>query len=150
MDALGLTFDTGELEAWAGRIGAAEAGLDRAAEAALGEAGRLLVAAEQAAAPVGETGDLRAGIRLGAVTPDSAQVVSTAEHHVYVHRGRGEVRPVSARALHFFVGGREVFAMRSGPVAPNPFWTETFEAQKGRIAQVFAEKFRAAIAAALG
>lgn len=150
MGAVGLSIDTGPLDAWVGRIGAAEAELDRAAAAALGEAARVLADAERAAAPVGETGELRAGIGVGTVTASTAQVVSTSDHHRYVHEGRGEVRPVNARALHFFVGGREVFTMRAGPVAPNPFWTDTFAAQKGRIAEVFAAKFRAAISAAIG
>lgn len=51
------------------------------------------------------------------------RVESTEPYSGVVHDGRGEVRPVSAKVLHWFdvISGEEVFTMRAGPVAPNPY-----------------------------
>lgn len=51
------------------------------------------------------------------------RVESLANYSGIVHAGRPEVRPVNAKVLHWFdrVTGKDVFAMRSGPVRPNPY-----------------------------
>lgn len=48
-------------------------------------------------------------------------VTATASYAKFVEFGRGEVRPIHAKALHWSGEGGDVFAMRSGPAAPRPF-----------------------------
>lgn len=38
-----------------------------------------------------------------------------------VREGRGPVRAVTAKALHFFIGDQEFFRKSVGPMAPNPY-----------------------------
>lgn len=45
----------------------------------------------------------------------------TVEYAQYVEHGRGEVRPVFAKALHYYDGGTEVFTKYSGPALAKPF-----------------------------
>lgn len=51
------------------------------------------------------------------------RVESLADYSLVVNTGRDEVRPVTAKVLHWFdaVTGADVYSMRSGPVAPNPY-----------------------------
>lgn len=52
----------------------------------------------------------------------TAEFHSRADYSSFVDLGRGEVVPVRARALHFVVGGKDVFVMRSGPSEPRDFF----------------------------
>ena len=45
----------------------------------------------------------------------------TVEYATYVEHGRGEVRPVYAKCLHYFDGGEEIFTKYSGPAMAKPF-----------------------------
>jgi len=38
-----------------------------------------------------------------------------------VREGRGPVRAIKAKALHFFIGNKEFFRRSVGPAAPNPY-----------------------------
>lgn len=38
-----------------------------------------------------------------------------------VREGRGPVKAIKAKALHFFIGGQEFFRKSVGPAAPNPY-----------------------------
>lgn len=49
------------------------------------------------------------------------RVMNPKRYLLIVLSGRGVVVPVRARALHFYIEGREIFCMRSKAVKPNPF-----------------------------
>jgi len=52
----------------------------------------------------------------------SVRVVANRPYAGWVIEGRGVVRPVRARCLHWMTeSGEDVFAMRAGPTKPNPF-----------------------------
>lgn len=55
---------------------------------------------------------------------DSATVGSTAPYAGYVERGRGPVRPIKAKVLHWIDAetGKDVFTTYAGPAEPQPFW----------------------------
>lgn len=54
----------------------------------------------------------------------STEITVDAPYAGIVDAGRRTVFPVRAKALHWIgSGGIEVFAMKSGPVPPNPFFT---------------------------
>lgn len=71
-----------------------------------------------------DTGRMRATIETS-YTPRGKVMVWTISspqpYSIYVHEGRGEVRPKRAKALRFQIGGQVVYAMRSRPYAGNPF-----------------------------
>jgi hypothetical protein len=60
-------------------------------------------------------------------------IFTNVEYASIVHDGRGEVVPVAARALHFFIQGAEVFAMYSSPVDPNPYADRAIERTEARV-----------------
>jgi len=106
------------------RIGIAADAWENHIEDTLGPA---VVEEVQAQAPV-LTGALRAStVRYNVADGGDAmpvlRVESIADYSGIVHAGRGEVRPVNARVLHWFdhLTGKDVYSMRSGPVAPNPY-----------------------------
>ena len=67
-----------------------------------------------------KTGALRRSIKASKEGEWSYFIGTDIEHAKYVEYGRGEVRPVRKKALHWVDGG-DVFAMRSKAVAPNDF-----------------------------
>lgn len=73
------------------------------------------------------TGNLLSSITIYQNSDTSWTVVPEADYAYYVEFGRGPVRPVSAKALHFFVEGEEVFTKYSGPSMPKPFVQPSFE-----------------------
>lgn len=99
----------------------------------------LITSAVAAAAPRGETGALQASHRSRRTGRRTFEIVAEAKHAVFVHFGRGPVRPIAPGGfvtwpgsgvrhpapprgfLRFEVGGRTVFAREVGPVAPNPW-----------------------------
>ena len=62
---------------------------------------------------------------------DTSYLVGTTITHFYplcVEKGRGEVRPVYAKVLHWFtLSGNEVFSMYSSPASPRPFVKPAYE-----------------------
>ena len=62
---------------------------------------------------------------------DTSYLVGTTITHFYplcVEKGRGEVRPVNAKVLHWFtLSGNEVFSMYSSPAPPRPFVKPAYE-----------------------
>ena len=62
---------------------------------------------------------------------DTSYLVGTSITHFYplcVEKGRGEVRPVNAKVLHWFtLSGNEVFSMYSSPAPPRPFVKPAYE-----------------------
>lgn len=70
------------------------------------------------------TGALRESIAADRIKTTLYFVGPNVDYAKYVENGRGEVRPVKKKALHWFDGG-DVFAMRSRAVKPNPFVKRT-------------------------
>ena len=62
---------------------------------------------------------------------DTSYLIGTTITHFYplcVEKGRGEVRPVNAKVLHWFtLSGNEVFSMYSSPAPPRPFVKPAYE-----------------------
>lgn len=64
---------------------------------------------------IGTTQDQRLEIRQGAQSPEGV-------FYLYIVReGRGPVKAIRAKALHFFIEGKEFFRKSVGPAAPNPY-----------------------------
>ncbi len=72
------------------------------------------------------TGGLINSIKLTQNNDMSWTILPEADYAEYVEYGRGEVRPSSAKALHFFDHGVEVFTKYSGPATPKPFVEPAF------------------------
>lgn len=74
---------------------------------------------------------------------DTSYVVGTNIAHFYplcVEFGRGEVRPVNAKVLHWFtLSGTEVFSMYSSPAPPRPFVKPAFEETSQRAVDIVKE-----------
>lgn len=51
---------------------------------------------------------------------NSARIGTDLEYASYVNDGRGSITAVG-KALHFYVGGEEVFVKSVGPAAPRPY-----------------------------
>lgn len=67
---------------------------------------------------------MRPGITADVVeTPDGpeVQIVSTHPATLYIINGTRDHGPVHAQALHFYIGGREVFARRVRGIKANDF-----------------------------
>lgn len=62
---------------------------------------------------------------------DTSYLVGTTITHFYplcVEKGRGPVRPIRAKVLHWFtLSGNEVFSMYSSPAPPRPFVKPAYE-----------------------
>jgi hypothetical protein len=70
---------------------------------------------------VGGTGDQRLEIRQGAQSPLGVF------YGFIVREGRGPVKAIKAKALHFFIGGQEFFRKSVGPAAANPYHLRVIE-----------------------
>lgn len=70
------------------------------------------------------TGSLYESIRILEDSGDSILVGSDEKHAFWIEFGRGPVRPVNAKVLHWIDpdSGKDVFATYSGPVDPDPFF----------------------------
>lgn len=73
------------------------------------------------------TGTLR-NVQMRAVTMTRIAFGSPQNYASFVNNGRGEVRPVRAKVLHWKSGGKDFFSMRSGPAAPRPFFDDAVAA----------------------
>ena len=62
---------------------------------------------------------------------ETSYLIGTTISHFYplcVEKGRGEVRPIRAKALHWFtLSGTEIFSQYSSPAPPRPFVKPAFE-----------------------
>ena len=62
---------------------------------------------------------------------DTSYLVGTTIAHFYplcIEKGRGSVRPIRAKVLHWFtLSGTEVFSMYSSPAPPRPFVKPAYE-----------------------
>lgn len=54
-------------------------------------------------------------------------------------RGRGEVRPVKAPCLHYWIGNEEIFSMYSRPASAKFIFAKTLNSIKSRINQIIYE-----------
>lgn len=71
---------------------------------------------------------------------DNTYEVGTLIEHFYplcVEFGRGEVRPVNAKILHWVQDGKDVFSMYSSPSTPKPFAQPAFNDTVSRVDSVF-------------
>ena len=69
-------------------------------------------------------GSNKTGTLAGSITPESggttARIGTDLYYASYVNDGRGAITAVG-KALHFYVGGAEVFTKSVGPAAPRPY-----------------------------
>ena len=63
-----------------------------------------------------------------------------------VREGRGPVRAINAKALHFFIGGQEFFRTSVGPAKPNPYHRRVFAQLKPQIQKIMNDMGRRIIA----
>lgn len=78
----------------------------------------------QRVTPRRHTGKAKSSIKYK-ISGDTGQIYASKEVAPYIDwviEGRGIVRPVNAKALHFFIYGKEVFAMKVKPTKPNPIF----------------------------
>lgn len=75
------------------------------------------------------TGQMAASVQ-SSINGDTITIGTPKEYAPIVVTGRGEIRPRTAKALHWkgWPNGGDVFAMRSGPVKPNDFLIRTIKA----------------------
>ena len=73
------------------------------------------------------TGGLIQSIVVNEESETSFTIVPEADYANFVENGRSEVRPVSARVLHWVDYGEDIFRMYSGPSQPKPFVEPAFE-----------------------
>lgn len=86
------------------------------------------------------TGGLIQSIVVNEESETSFSIVPEAEYANFVEEGRGEVRPVSAKVLHWVDYGENIFRMYSGPSRPRPFVEPAFERTDGGRAIKFIEE----------
>ena len=71
---------------------------------------------------------------------DTSYLVGTSITHFYplcVEKGRREVRPITAKALHWFtLSGTEIFSQYSSPAPPRPFVKPAFEETNNRAVDI--------------
>lgn len=84
-------------------------------------------------APV-DTGRLRQsiGYRVTGGVNQTTRVSSGAKYSLWVHEGRGEIRPKRARVLAWRRGGRWHFAQRVRPMRGRPYLRRAVEAVTGK------------------
>ncbi len=74
---------------------------------------------------------------------DTSYIIGTNITHFYplcVEKGRREVRPVTAKALHWFtLSGTEIFSKYSSPAPPRPFVKPAYEQTKSRAVDIVKE-----------
>lgn len=74
---------------------------------------------------------------------DTSFIVGTTIAHFYplcVEKGRGDVRPIKAKALHWFtLSGNEVFSQYSSPAPPRPFVKPAYEETTNRAVDIVKE-----------
>lgn len=83
------------------------------------------------------TGRLRSSIQmtLTSAPPSSVEfnVGTNVEYAYWVHEGRGPVRPVNKKVLHWVGPGGEVFTTYAGPAKGQPFLTDALDAEVGAL-----------------
>ena len=93
-------------------------------------------------APVGETGNLKGGIRAKpprqSGTSTSVDVVSHASYSRPVHDGRkAVVRTAAQGPIVFDVKGKTIFTMKTKAVAANPYMDRGLKKSEAQIVRVF-------------
>ena len=96
------------------------ASFDARLEAALDQTANATIAACRESAPE-VLGNLKRSVRLVRWSRDERVVEATAPYASFVENGRDAVEAKAGSALHFFIGGVEIFARRVGPADPNRF-----------------------------
>jgi len=100
---------------------------------------RIVHEAMHSEAPEGCTGKLRQGIGAKPVIEPNGFTVEATSKETYtkwVIGGRGEVRPVRAKVLHWKTcSGEDVFAMYAKAVPPNPFHERGWQKAQPAISQ---------------
>lgn len=86
------------------------------------------------------TGELNASIRILNETKDSLEVGSDIPYAGYIEYGRGPVRPVNAKFLHYFTkDGKEIFSKFSKATEPSPFLEPAVINKTNKFVDIFAE-----------
>lgn len=91
----------------------------------IGQAGKEIMQGE---VPV-DTGKLQGSVGWRMLSTSTISIGTDIPYAKYVEYGRGEVKPVRRKALHW----DDVFAMRSKPTKPNDFAGRTAAALRGFI-----------------
>ena len=86
------------------------------------------------------TGDLNASIRILGEAKESITVGTDIPYAGYIEYGRGPVRPINAKFLHFFTkDGKEVFTKFSKATEPSPFLEPAVILKTQKFSDVYAE-----------
>lgn len=78
----------------------------------------------KAVTPRAKTGKAKSSIKYSKTSSGGNIYASeeVAPHIKWVIGGRGEVRPIHTKALHFFIHGKEIFAKKVKATKPNPIF----------------------------
>ena len=76
-------------------------------------------------APHSKTGALQASIDAIPLGMDTWSIGTNIHYAKYIRYGRGEVRPINKKSLHWIEGGGDVFSMYSSPTQPDNFTGRT-------------------------
>ena len=89
-------------------------------------------------------GHTRASIEVREEGPLHFGIGSYSRGHIlrWLDLGRGPVRPVTKKALHFFIGDEEVFSMYSRATEPLDIMQSSVDETWFRLEQIFNEEFR--------
>lgn len=135
-----LDIDISDLVSLARTVQGAEPVVKRNLSKGGRKAGFIVEGNAKVEAPVRD-GTLRASIGPPKVSQSgiatTIEVKAHAEHAYVVHEGRGEIRPVNAKVLRWEGPNGVVFAMRSGPVKPNPYMDRGLKKSETAIYRAF-------------
>lgn len=83
-----------------------------------------------------DSGKTAADFEVKANSDLSFEITNPNPAALYVYTGRGEVTPKNAKALHFFIDGKEVFTKRSEGTEPNDYITPALNNVANRVDQL--------------
>ena len=105
--------------------------VDKGVKSGVTEVGKYVVQQEKALlTPHKKSGKLYRSIKAVPTGPYSTSVGPFMDHFypICVEKGRGDVYPVKAKALHYTVKGKEIFSKHSKPAKAEPFVAPTRKA----------------------
>lgn len=85
------------------------------------------------------TGNLIGSIIINQESNLSYSILPEPDYAWYVEKGRGEVRPVTKKVLHFYIDGQEIFTRYSSPAKPRPFVEPAFNQTEDKAIEVIEE-----------
>lgn len=148
-----FAIDVSDIAALASRCATAPGVIREEMNTAGREAGYIVTAQAVVNAPV-DIGNLRAGIGPPEVTSlgDGVAVLipSHAAYSLAVEKGRRGFSAAAGKALHFFIGGKEIFVRSVGPAKAQPFLAPALKQTEAKTRKVFADAIDRATKRILG